>query len=147
MSHLHHSRHLKRRGDFFHFRVVEILGLFGGVPHGGEDGVADEFRVLLEKLGVEREREEFARAVDFDFHGAAAAGDVEFPGFELRLKRLDLRLHFLRLFEKFSKAWHGERVVVSWLGWLGCRTARFSHAAARRRNEIFILRPKNPCAK
>ena len=83
------------------------LGLLRGVLDRGEHGVRDGLGVLLEKLGIEGEREELARGGDLDFHRAAAASDLELLGLELGLERLDAALHFLGLFEKGADAGHG----------------------------------------
>ena len=100
------SRELERRRHLFHFGVVVSLRLFRGVLDGGEHSVGDGLRVFLQELGIECEGEEFSRAVDLDLHGAAAAGDFDFLGFELRLERLDTTLHFLGLFKKCAYAGH-----------------------------------------
>ena len=80
---------------------------FGQAVHG-EDGVAHQLGVFLEKFRIERDRDELPGTVDLDLHRAAAAGDLEFLGVELRLQRLDAALHLFRLFNEFAETCHGD---------------------------------------
>jgi len=58
---------LKVGRHLLHLGVVVGLGLFCGVLNRGERGVGHELGVLLEEVGIEREREKFARTADLDF--------------------------------------------------------------------------------
>ena len=103
---LHEAGHLERRRDLGHLRIVVFLGLLRRVLHRREHGVADDLRVFLQEFRIEREREEFAGAVDLEFDRATTARDLDLFGFELGLERFDAALHFLRLFEEFAYTGH-----------------------------------------
>jgi len=98
-----------------HFGFVVGFGLLGSVLDRAEDGLGDEGGLFFQKLGVEREREEAAIAVDFDLHCAAAAANFDFVRVELGLQGFDAALHFLGLFEEFSESGHIEKWVERWV--------------------------------